>query len=612
MKKKLVATIVAGVISLGTLSAFAACGGENTKPEIKGVKESITVESNTQFDALEGVTAIDKEDGDLTKKIVVTSIPELSFTDGKATPPRAGTYELTYTVTDSGKLTTEAYSTLTATRHAAAPTSLVKFDFSDKAAEAHGWTPTIDSAVGTAALKEGAYVFDVTNLGDTDDGGVLLSKTMTLAAADYKIKVWAKSTKDTYIHVIAKDADETEWTTPGGKWNAKVDTTMKAVETDVFTLNAEKNIELRIHMGKITPNSENQADTTPNEFTLTIEKIELYKITGTETQNALKTYNFASDINGVTTAADDALNVAATHESGVAKITIGSYPTETNDDWRIKATLALPSVTIEKNKKYYYSFKATAQNAVGDLIVCAEDNTTEWQNRACYHSYSLVAGEEKTISGTFTYDKDITDSVLRLYLGKHAAGVTDNVITIDDVVFGEVMGDKKTEKTLDRFIAFGKGSQEATNPVYIWDTFNGTDEDQEKGVGTIWTEGGSLFYRIEEGAKIDWHNKLFFGYTGNPLTLPADSYFTIKFTAKASKAVSCPMFLSLLEKWDSRVNQKIDFTTEYKEFTFTTTETLVAAMDFALLFQFGSATLADLGEVTIEFKDFEILQSVVS
>ena len=242
-----------------------------------------------------------------------------------------------------------------------------------------------------------------------------------------------------------------------------------------------------------------------------------------------------------------------------------------------------------------------------------EHNETEWQNRASYGSFSVAAGETKTIEGSFTSEVAIdSNAVIKLYVGTPSEGVATNVLTIDDVVFGKLEGDKETEKTLDRFIAYGKGSQNEENPNYLWDTFNGTDEDNEKGVGTIWTEGGSLFYRIEEGSTTDWHNKFFFGYGANPLKLPADSYFTVKFTAKASKAVSCPMFLNVLGNWAPRVNETVNFTTEYQTFEFTTTETLVTEMNFELLFQFGSADLAQLGEVTIEFKDFEILQSVVS
>ena len=75
----------------------------NTAPVINGVTNK-QISVGDKFDALAGVTATDKEDGDLTSKIVVT---------GSVDTSKAGTYTLTYTVTDSNSATTKATSTVT-------------------------------------------------------------------------------------------------------------------------------------------------------------------------------------------------------------------------------------------------------------------------------------------------------------------------------------------------------------------------------------------------------------------------------------------------------------------------------------------------------------------
>ena len=59
--------------------------------------------------------------------------------------------------------------------------------------------------------------------------------------------------------------------------------------------------------------------------------------------------------------------------------------------------------------------------------------------------------------------------------------------------------DLETVKTIYAFTPFGKGTANEANAAYPWSTFNGTDEDNERGVGTIWTEDGSFFYRIDQG-----------------------------------------------------------------------------------------------------------------
>lgn len=62
-------------------------------PEIKGAENEVLHVGDT-FDAREGVTAFDNEDGDLTSKIVIT---------GKVQTNQVGRYVVTYTVVDSSK-----------------------------------------------------------------------------------------------------------------------------------------------------------------------------------------------------------------------------------------------------------------------------------------------------------------------------------------------------------------------------------------------------------------------------------------------------------------------------------------------------------------------------
>ncbi len=68
----------------------------NEAPVISGVRANVTLTVGDTFDALSGVQATDKEDGDLTKFIVVT---------GSVNTSKAGTYELVYSVADSKGLT---------------------------------------------------------------------------------------------------------------------------------------------------------------------------------------------------------------------------------------------------------------------------------------------------------------------------------------------------------------------------------------------------------------------------------------------------------------------------------------------------------------------------
>lgn len=75
----------------------------NNAPVISGATNK-TIEFGETFSALEGVTATDAEDGNITSSIKVI---------GSVNTQVAGTYTLTYTVTDSGNLTTTVVRVIT-------------------------------------------------------------------------------------------------------------------------------------------------------------------------------------------------------------------------------------------------------------------------------------------------------------------------------------------------------------------------------------------------------------------------------------------------------------------------------------------------------------------
>lgn len=604
--------ILALILSLALVLSLAACGGsgENTAPAINGVADQ-TVEAGSEFDALAGVTATDNEDGDITSLITVEATPALTFKNGKATPENAGSYELVYSVTDKGGETVEAYATLTVTKQTSEAAVLYAFDFADQTVDAKGWTAKVAEGVAaTGELKQGAYVFDITNPGNGDGDIQLVLANMPVKAADYKVKVWAKSTANTYAHILARDEQAEGWSTFGGAFNVVIGQEIAPLELN-FTVPAEGSTELMINLGKITPNPENPDDTTPENFTVTIDKIEIYEITGEETQTPVYTNDFAAaEENAVVVSAGDGAAASASFNGEAAVITIDSYPTE-GGVWSIKADIALPGVTIEQGQKYFYSFKINAANGQGGEAL-VESATLFHEARANFNGLAASAGEDTVVTAVFTAEANVSDPVIRLQIGNPSEGVTSNTIVIDDVVFGVVEGDKETNKTIYAFNAFGPNTANATNSAYPWQTFNGTDEDNDRGVGTIWTENGHMFYRIDQGGVTDWHNKLICGYGDNPLVLPADSYFVVEIVAKATKNVSCGFFLNPLGSWDPRISEGLDLTTEEQTFTFETNDILITDMNFEMLFQFGSEATANLGEVTVEIVSVTIYQKTVN
>jgi len=604
--------ILALLVCLSLLLSATGCNnsssGENTPPAISGVGDK-NIEAGSEFDALAGVTASDAQDGDLTAMITVTSLPALTFQNGKTTPDTAGTYELTYSVTDKSGETAEAYATLTVTRQTGESVVFRQMDFATPASmDSHGWEASVAEGVdATGTMKDGAFVFDITSPGSGDGDIQLKHPGTALKAADYRVKIWVKSTQETYAHLLARDENAEGWSTFGGAYNMRIGTGITPLELN-FTSPGEGSAELLLNLGKITPNPDNPADTTPENFTVTIDKIEIYEISGSEAPVPAYTNDFSAasaDAVALSTG-DGASGSAACSGDGTGVFQIDGYPT-TGGVWSIKADIALPGVNIEAGQKYYYRFTLKSESdQSGELLV--ESGSQNDAARANFNSLSIAAGEEIVVNNVFIADGSVADPVIRMQVGNPSAGVTSNTLTVSNVEFGRMEGDLETVKTIH---GFGVSYAANTNPDYLWTTYNGTDEDNDLGVGTLWTKDGSLFYRIDQGGSVDWHNKLIFGHGGNRLTLPADSYFTVQITGKASKPVSCGFFLNPMGGWDPRVSESIQFTTEEQTFTFETTDTLIMDMDFEMLFQFGSSELPGLGEVTIEITDITIYQRSV-
>ncbi len=599
-------TILALLLALClTMPMMAFADGE---PVLNGIRDQ-SVMAGTEFDALDGVTAADAEGNDLTNMIMIESMPELSFRNGKATPENPGDYELVYSVTDKNGVTVEDYATLTVTKKTGEAVVFKAFDFGTvEVTDNKGWEAKIgESADAAAALKDGSYVIDIRNPGD-GDGAVQLAKAgFAVKAADYRIKIWAKSTKPTYAHILARNENAEGWETFGGAFNVRITEEIAPLELS-FSAPGEGSAELLFNLGKITPNPDNAADTTPEDFTVTIDKIELYEISGEEHEVPAYTADFAAG-EGVTAEASEGASASASFGDGKAVVTIDNYPTD-GGVWSVKANIALGDVKIEQGQKYYYRFTVNALNGQGGEAL-VESASRGWECRANFNGLSAPAGEDAVISSVFVAEADVDDPVIRLQIGNAPEGTAANTITISDVEFGKMEGDKETKKTIDSFMPFGPSTANAENPAYPWQTFNGTDEDNERGVGVIWTDNGSFFYRIDNGGTVDWHNKLICGFGSNPLTLPADSYFTVEIVAKASKPVTCGVFLNPMGGWDPRVSEGMSLTEEFQTFTFTTTDTLIMDMNFELLFQFGSEALSKDGEVTVEFQSITIYQTSV-
>ncbi len=104
-KTKFLAIPVLAAIMLGGCSA-ASAEPVNKAPAVVGVKD-IQCMVNSTVDFLDGVAALDNEDGDITPGLEITVSPEVTVENGYATFTQVGSYTVSYTVRDSGGRTAQ-------------------------------------------------------------------------------------------------------------------------------------------------------------------------------------------------------------------------------------------------------------------------------------------------------------------------------------------------------------------------------------------------------------------------------------------------------------------------------------------------------------------------
>lgn len=160
---------------------------QNTAPVLNVPEDqTVSLSHNGTFDVLNGVTASDKEDGDLTKAIKVTGNVDLS---------KEGTYTLTYSVTDSAGQTTSAKRVITVAN------DLPVISADDQTIEVGtSFDPLVN--VTASDVQDGDLTKDVKVTGNVDTTKLGTSQ-LTYSVSDHD---GGQTTKTINITVYAKDA----------------------------------------------------------------------------------------------------------------------------------------------------------------------------------------------------------------------------------------------------------------------------------------------------------------------------------------------------------------------------------------------------------------------
>ncbi len=616
MKKLIVALACILCLTL-SMTACNTLVADTVAPVINGVKDSTTISLGETFDALAGITASDDVDGDLTSAITVTSMPELTFTDGKATPSMKGAYEITYSVKDKAGNETEEYCTLTVTSKVGTASDYHVFDFSSyDTAE----VPTFlnvalyhEAAQANFEKVDGALRLNVLDTGASAGAAVnsvfVHNNLLTNVGSSYKINLYMKSSAPVWFNMIANHS-AAGWAPLGSSnWNFNIPGTdvytkytisfdaPAAAPADYEGETPYNQVQFFLELGNYNVDG---IGVNPTNFTVDILKIEFYEIVGTEYLESInKITEFNASNADVLTVAPAAANT--TYEGGKASYNVTSF-VEGAQGWEIHLRAKL-GVAFETGKKYTIRYKLNADaEIVAGGGICVEDIVNEWQQRAKFVASPVFAVGEGVYEFTFEAEADLTaeNSIITWYLKEAPVGQNTATLVLSELEVFEVKGNKTQDKINYHFYPTDDGIE--------WTCWNDTDDDLgQNGLGSMYYKDGSLFYYIDTISGVDYGNKIF----NKSLMFEADCLYKIEVTVKANKNATCWFILNPPTSYDPIISEVFDVTTEAQTFTFATTSEFVVEKDLQLIFSFGSSynTAGQVeGGLLVEFSSIKVIK----
>jgi len=199
-----------------TTAASSAITADQT-PVISGA-DDVTILQGATFDIMEGVTAYDPEDGDLTSAIQ---------TDGFVDSTILGEHGVTYTVEDSAGNVARVVRIITVEFVVSNPYSLYNGDFS---LSVGGWSLDQPGGEATFEVVDGVLEANLTNLGQ-EWWNIQMHQTISIEEGiTYKLSFDAKTDTAKRIGIGMEDTDDGYVMLPGGDVVFELSNTMQTYE----------------------------------------------------------------------------------------------------------------------------------------------------------------------------------------------------------------------------------------------------------------------------------------------------------------------------------------------------------------------------------------------
>ncbi|OQA78408.1 MAG: Carbohydrate binding domain protein [Tenericutes bacterium ADurb.Bin239] len=541
---------------------------EGSAPTINGVLDEVSINLGESWNALAGVTATDDTDGDLTAFIEISSIPAIVNNDGVLTPEERGDYFITYSVTNSLNLTTEAYTTLTVL--AAKPTERLfrEFELSQtKSFDQNGWElVTTGAGVATIDDSQNALIVEIeTHSSEPSDIKLVKEGLAFEASTNYILKFHTNVTEFNFTLELYNGETLTK-SVPLNFDSAQ------GIHLATFT------VEEAISDAKLAILLSGSANETLPYVVLYLINLLMEDTSGEG--NVLLDENFLSaeswgkttfdGASATLTVADGALSLDMSYASNNNPWTLNLFRNTGQRILRNEMYKVIIDIETEKNQFYE---------------LCIEDSRLDWQVRAGFKDGTLTAGTS-TIEFTFKASIAIDNIFIKLALGRGSAAT--NVIKLTRFTF------------LSMSTVVDSADFTAIYSKVPWILSHDGDGD-----GSVTTTATSLIYNITAFGNVDWHNKIAF----EGITLPANASYKFTYSLKGSTPGKVQFIVNRQGEWNPLINVTQEFTNEAVTYTFEIPQKLFSETKVDIFFQFGGFS-ENIAPMTIELSEVKIWELV--
>ncbi len=541
---------------------------EGSAPTINGVLDEVSINLGESWNALAGVTATDDTDGDLTAFIEISSIPAIVNNDGVLTPEERGDYFITYSVTNSLNLTTEAYTTLTVL--AAKPTERLfrEFELSQtKSFDQNGWElVTTGAGVATIDDSQNALIVEIeTHSSEPSDIKLVKEGLAFEASTNYILKFHTNVTEFNFTLELYNGETLTK-SVPLNFDSAQ------GIHLATFT------VEEAISDAKLAILLSGSANETLPYVVLYLINLLMEDTSGEG--NVLLDENFLSaeswgkttfdGASATLTVADGALSLDMSYASNNNPWTLNLFRNTGQRILRNEMYKVIIDIETEKNQFYE---------------LCIEDSRLDWQVRAGFKDGTLTAGTS-TIEFTFKASIAIDNVFIKLALGRGSAAT--NVIKLTRFTF------------LSMSTVVDSADFTAIYSKVPWILSHDGDGD-----GSVTTTATSLIYNITAFGNVDWHNKIAF----EGITLPANASYKFTYSLKGSTPGKVQFIVNRQGEWNPLINVTQEFTNEAVTYTFEIPQKLFSETKVDIFFQFGGFS-ENIAPMTIELSEVKIWELV--